>query len=855
MQRHILTLIICLLAVVAPAQNKVQKSVPTIYVDAGGVMRWSDTKKEASFFGVNYTLPFAHAYRAMGYLGVDRKTAIDHDVYHMARLGLNAYRIHIWDVEISDAEGNLLENEHLELLDYLIHKLQERGIRTVITAQTDFGNGYPERNQPTGGFSSHYDKCAVHNDAEAIAAQEKYIAALVRHVNPYTGYAYKDDPYIVGFEINNEPCHPGTVVETRNYINKVLSALKRAGNRKPVFYNVSHNQHVVEAYYSTAIQGTTYQWYPIGLVSGHTRKGNFLPFVDRYDIPFSNLKGFDKKARMVYEFDPADILYSYMYPATVRTFRTAGFQWITQFAYDPIDMAAYNTEYQTHYLNVAYTPNKAIGLMIAAEAAQKVGRGESFGNYPADTLFNDFRVSYVQDLSELNDGEKFYYSNTTQTRPKDISQLRAIAGCGKSPVVNYEGTGVYWLDRLEEGVWRLEVMPDAVQVSDPFTKPSLDKEVMRIVSGAWDMTLNLPDLGKQFRVNGLDNGNTFSSQAANGKISTLRPGVYLLQREGISASGKWTTDAHWQNITLGEYVCPSISDDKGFTVTHSPAKTVDAGKDLQIEAIVAGNEMPDSVIIYTDKISFWNEKNPYLKMNHTGGYTYCATVPATEIKEGCFRYNIVVCQGDKRQTFPSGVARSPLDWDYTSATLWETNIVAPEKSLSLLEIVDADSKLETYTMPEWSRTNRQLIQNAPTEKPTLRITFESKDKAPVFVLRCYIKDDINGRPERLASCHTLCIHAKKIPEGLKAGFMTSDGYTYLASCAAATDGIIRVPLQDLKQTNTALLPHAYPVFLDHYFRPQTEIPFRVEGIETLEFSFDGVAEKTAEIEIGSIWLE
>ena len=56
MQRHILILIICLLAVVAPAQNKVQKSIPTIYVDAGGVMRWSDTKKEASFFGVNYTL-------------------------------------------------------------------------------------------------------------------------------------------------------------------------------------------------------------------------------------------------------------------------------------------------------------------------------------------------------------------------------------------------------------------------------------------------------------------------------------------------------------------------------------------------------------------------------------------------------------------------------------------------------------------------------------------------------------------------------------------------------------------------------------------------------------------------------
>ena len=72
-------------------------------------MRWSDTRKEASFYGVNYTLPFAHAYRAMNYLGIDHKNAIDRDVYHIARLGLNAYRIHIWDVEISDAKGNLID--------------------------------------------------------------------------------------------------------------------------------------------------------------------------------------------------------------------------------------------------------------------------------------------------------------------------------------------------------------------------------------------------------------------------------------------------------------------------------------------------------------------------------------------------------------------------------------------------------------------------------------------------------------------------------------------------------------------------------------------------------------------------
>ncbi|NCB26610.1 MAG: hypothetical protein EOM62_14220, partial [Bacteroidia bacterium] len=148
MRKHFLTLFITLFA----AQGFAQKT-PTVFIDYKGTMRWSDSRKEAVFYGVNYTLPFAHAYRGMNYLGIDHKKAIDRDVYHFARLGFNAYRIHVWDVEISDSIGNLKENDHLRLLDYLFMRLRERGIRIVVTAQTNFGNGYPERNQPTGGYS------------------------------------------------------------------------------------------------------------------------------------------------------------------------------------------------------------------------------------------------------------------------------------------------------------------------------------------------------------------------------------------------------------------------------------------------------------------------------------------------------------------------------------------------------------------------------------------------------------------------------------------------------------------------------------------------------------------------------
>ena len=90
MKRLLILTFICLISAFVKVQGK-SSSTPIIYIDGNGVMRWSDTRREASFFGVNYTLPFAHAYRAIGYLGLDRKAAIDKDVYHISRLGLNAY--------------------------------------------------------------------------------------------------------------------------------------------------------------------------------------------------------------------------------------------------------------------------------------------------------------------------------------------------------------------------------------------------------------------------------------------------------------------------------------------------------------------------------------------------------------------------------------------------------------------------------------------------------------------------------------------------------------------------------------------------------------------------------------------
>jgi hypothetical protein len=831
-------------------------AIPTIYVDKGGVMRWSDNRKEASFYGVNYTLPFAHAYRAIRYTGKNHKEAIDKDVYHFARLGFNAYRIHVWDVEISDSAGNLVENEHLDLLDYLIAKLQERGIRILLTTMTNFGNGYPEKNQPTGGFSYLYDKCKVHSDKNAVLAQTCYVRQFVQHTNPYTGRSYKDDPYIVGFEVNNEPCHAETPEQTKEYINQMLAALKKAGSSKPVFYNVSHNLSHVSAYYDTPVQGTTYQWYPAGLVAGGTRKGNFLPCVDSYHIPFSTVSGFDKKAKIVYEFDPADIIDTYMYPAMARTFRSKGFQWITQFAYDPLDIAWANTEYQTHCLNLAYTPGKAISMKIAAEVAYTIPRHTSFEKYPNDTLFGNFRVSYLQNLSELNTPEKFFYSNRTASLPVMPERLEEVAGCGSSPVAQYEGTGAYFLDRLEAGLWRLEVMPDAVALSDPFEKPSLKKEALAAIWSTWVMKVKLPDLGDDFKITGVNPGNA-CQRKASGAAFPVQPGVYLLEREGRTSSRSWTSSTLWKNIALGEFVAPE-SRLQTFTVVHRPPKAAESNKPLRIEAQVVGATFPDSVLLYTDKISFWAENNPALKMERAQAYTYCVEAPQSLMKEGFFKYMMVVFKNGKKYTFPANVEGSPTDWDYYKTDCWTTPVVNALSPIDLVSISDENSGFERYAIPERSYMTARLDVKHGREVNWLDFKLVVNAPNTRFVWRKYIKEQVAARQEALQNVRYLCFNLKNARgiERLKAGFVASDGLTYTAVFKPDSDAVlVKIPLSELIQDKTNLLPAPYPVFLDRYFSPDVSAPFSVTAIETLEIATLDDLPPEAGVSLGNVWLE
>jgi hypothetical protein len=823
-----------------------------VAVDERGVMRWRATGDEVALFGVNYSTPFAHAYRALGLLGADRKQAIDSDVLHLARLGLDAYRIHVWDREVSDGQGNLVENDHLDLLDYLLARLAEHGIKAILTPIAWWPAGYPEPDPGTDGLSDGYDKGEMTVSPEARRAQENYLKQFITHTNPYTGLTYGEDPNLLALEIFNEPSHPAGPEETTRYIDAMASALREAGFGKPIFYNISqgYRDEHGRAVCAARIDGVSHQWYPTGLVRNGAVGGNMLPNADRYTIPYENFAECRDKARMVYEFDAADVAGSYMYPAMARSFRAAGFQWATQFAYDPLAIAYANTEYQTHFLNLVYTPRKAISFMIAGAAFRQIPRGASYGRYPESERFGPFRVSYAEDLSEMVTDTAFLYSNSTGTVPPYPTELRHVAGVGTSSVLAYEGTGAYFLDHLDDGVWRLEVYPDAAWVEDPYTRPSLTREAARVLWRTRPMRITLPDLGPDFSVEPMNTGNDHRPAVRAGTFD-VRPGVYVVTRAG-AAHPAWTPETVVGGRRLGTFVAPPSSE-APTAVVHTPPAEVRAGEPLTVRADVVSHTPADSVALFVRRVGGWG-RMLRLTMEPAGAFGYHAQVPAERMREGLVEYAVSVYEAGEARTFPGSELGDPYRWDFSGREFWQVPVVAAGAPILLF---DARRDLEHVLYPhpwEYVRFRTDVVAGGVPERLALSAVVEDFTPPPHhFALRTFLPEGQRTRLSEAASGGVLRVRARtagRARDRMEVALVERDG-TAWGTVIELFDawGDFEIPLSELRLTPLALLPRPYPQFLP-YLRESTstrEGP-RLAELDGLQFSVDANLFQDADLE-------
>jgi hypothetical protein len=476
-----------------------------------------------------------------------------------------------------------------------------------------------------------------------------------------------------------------------------------------------------------------------------------------------------------------------------------------------LQTASRNLGWQTHYLNLVYTPRKAMSAVIAAEAMHRLPRMRSYGPYPGNTRFGDFHVSYDDNLGELVARDALLYAGSTRSTPPDPAALRRIAGYGSSPVVTYEGQGIYFLDKVRAGVWRLEVYPDAVPVRDPFEPPNPDKIVTRAISRAWPMTLTLPDLGSAFTAQPITAGNSETERAVAGRF-TVTPGVYVLSAAGpVDVATLPKQDGH---LGFAEYHAPP-PDSLPPSVQSLAAPAYLAGRDAELRARVVDRTSPDSALLFIRPTAGGFYRG--FAMRPTGGYDYAATVPAATLRDGPHEFVITLFHRDSAVTFPGGLPLVPWEWDYYEKASWKLDVVDPGTPLLLFDpAADAPRLAFTRIGDAGRRGLFRVAMSGVTGRPVFHLELPVNTSGwspPDYTASLVIKDRVAARGETMAGADALHLRLRGLGphQVLHLTLMEDDGTSWSAALPVDSGWSERsLPLSAFTIGRGVLLPQGFP---------------------------------------------
>jgi beta-galactosidase len=492
-------------------------------------------------------------------------------------------------------------------------------------------------------------------------------------------------------------------------------------------------------------------------------------------------------------------------------------------------------------------------MLIASKVFHKVPRLKNYGAYPADSVFDVFRVNYKEALSEMNSEEEFYYSNSTNTKPINVSKLQNVAGVGSSSIINYSGTGAYFLDKLEDGAWRLEVMPDAIFIRDPFEKPSLNKEVTRIQWQSNQMKINIPNLGSDFTIKGLNEGNPFSSQSTSNGFK-LSPGSYLLTAKNKFFSGKVD---HVGAIKLNEFVAPQPTS-KEMYLSHQPYAEVSPGKPIEIYAKVVGIDTGRVSLVVSQMFG----RVKAIPMVKKTDYDFVGEIPADVVTPGVLNYRIILRKGNDVSAFPGNLKGNPFAWDNYQSETWKTYVAA---SNGRLELFDPTNDRTARTYPVYKKGfHANYITCEKPEQLILSMAADDLSEAKTMGFQYSFVEKLKGRMGEMNSFDKLVVRARTSNEHLnaKVALTFADGSSVSSMISLTNDfKDIEIPIQSLVADSALLMPRPYPHFLPLTFKVnKVNNKINLSEAEKVEVTIgSGISasdlKKLYNLEVEGIWLQ
>ncbi|MDP2036742.1 MAG: hypothetical protein Q8L04_05125, partial [Ignavibacteria bacterium] len=494
-----------------------------------------------------------------------------------------------------------------------------------------------------------------------------------------------------------------------------------------------------------------------------------------------------------------------------RSYREAGMQFAAMFSYDPSQIAWSNTEYPTHFLNLLYTPSKAISLLIAGKAFHSLKLNKSFGEFPTNNNFDEYTVSASEDLSVMNNDTTFCYSNDTKLIPQNISGLTHIAGVGNSPIIQYDGTGAYFLDKLEKGVWQLEVYPDAVWLKDPFEQTSMSRQVSKLFWNERNMLVNISEFGEGFRVKSISNSK-WSDRESAGQQLKVEPGVYILYANAVGKKAVEKYSAKKIKFLDGLYILQKIA--MPTDVLNKTSKHALTTSKLNFQFQIVSEYKIKSANLFVKRLGWHGFKKYSLK--NVGAFNYSVDDTTRFNQDGILQYSVSVETEKGIQSFPAGVAKSPEDWDFSHSDLWSINICKPQEPIVLLE---ANRDQRDLSFPQYIPTMRYSVDYASgttNEKNsiTLKISFADKSVIP-FGMQLNAVKIIQPFISAMDDYNTVVIKGKENSSGSYGiNLIMNNGKQYSAKFNLAKSWQeVNIPLESFKVDSALILPNSYPQFL------------------------------------------